>query len=434
MSLCPDICGWSALAGTPPAYPSLTTDQTADYAIIGTGFTGLSAARRLAEHFPDARIALIDGKKVAGGASARNSGFAVANESPGHAQLDTPTGLASYMTMNRIDHAGVDLLRKLVSAHDIDCQWENTGSIHAARDPAHFDKLRHHAESFAKLGVDARLIDGAELATRLGTPFYGLGVESRGGALLQPAMLAQGLARILPEGVSIFENSPVSGLFRGRDGWDLHCANATLRAKTVIVAVNAFFPRLGLKTNRVFPLALTASLTRPLSETEEQEIGRPDSWGILSPRSLGATMRLTRDRRLLIRNTAEFLPHGIAEADLPARRAIHMDGLRKRFPFLPDDAIDYTWSGNICISRNAKPVFEESEPGLFLCGGYNASGVSRGTILGQLIADLVADQPSDLLSDALALVKPTRLPPRPFLDVGVNLRLRMERRAARKEQ
>jgi glycine/D-amino acid oxidase-like deaminating enzyme len=145
-------------------------------------------------------------------------------------------------------------------------------------------------------------------------------------------------------------------------------------------------------------------------------------------------MRLTRDRRLLIRNTAEYLPHGIAEADLPARRAIHLDGLRKRFPFLPDDAIDYTWSGDICISRNAKPLFEESEPGLFLCGGYNASGVSRGTILGQLIADLVADQPSDLLSDALSLAKPTRLPPRPFLDLGVNLRLRMERRAARNER
>lgn len=430
---CADICGWTALAPEPQRFPVQKGTIRADYVIVGGGFTGMAAARRLAEEAPEARVVLVDAKRLAGGATARNSGFAVANESPGHAQLHTSSGLKTYRTLNRIDHAGVAELRRLVTDNQILCQWEDTGSIHAAHDPRNFDKLRSHARAFEELGIDARLIEGADLAKRLGTSFYKLGVESRGGALIQPAMLAQGLAVSLPRTVVCFENSPVEKLSRNGRDWDLHLADGTITAPRVIVAVNAFFPRLGLKRLRVFPLALTASLTRPLTEQEEAEIGQAQTWGVLSPRSLGATMRLTQDRRLLIRNTAEYRPSGIDAVLLNVRRKEHAAGLRKRFPFLEESAIEYSWSGTICISRNSKPVFEQSEPGLYLCGGYNASGVSRGTIMGKLIADLALGAQSDLLSDALNLIKPSLIPPRPFFDLGVRSRLWAERRAAQTE-
>jgi glycine/D-amino acid oxidase-like deaminating enzyme len=326
------------------------------------------------------------------------------------------------------------MLRQLVSDLRITAQWEDTPSIHAAHDPQHFDKLRAHAKAFQQLGVDARLLQADELSTRLGTSFYGLGVESKGGALVQPAMLAHGLASHLPKSVDVFEATKVHAIDRNTTGWSLSTDHGTLRATRVIVAVNALMPRLGLKRLHVFPLALTASLTRPLNQAEEDMIGHAQSWGVLSPRSLGATMRLTRDRRILIRNTAEYRPGGIKDAHLSRYRDIHLDGLRKRFPFLDAHAIDYTWSGSICISRNAKPVFEETAPGLFLCGGYNASGVSRGTIMGHLMADFVLGNPSDLLRDVQSLAPPSLLPPRPFLDLGVRSRIWAERRAAREER
>ncbi|WP_293576735.1 FAD-binding oxidoreductase [Phaeobacter sp.] len=429
-----DICGWTALAGHRADFAPLRGTQTADVAIIGGGFTGLAAARQLAALRPSARIALIDGKRIGEGASARNSGFAVANESPGHAQLHTDSGLASYRTMNRLDHAGVAELRQLTGQLGIDCQWEDTGSIHAAHDPANFDRLRHHAETFQRLRIDARLIEGKDLHSRLGTSFYSLGVESRGGALLQPAKLAQGLATTLPDQVTCYDNSPVRRIDRDGAGWLLELAGGTITAPQVIVAVNAFFPRLALKSLRLFPLALTASLTRPLTAEEEAQIGHAPSWGVLSPQSLGATMRLTQDRRILIRNTAEYRPSGIDSRRLDSRVQVHADGLAKRFPFLQRDAIAYSWSGSICISRNAKPVFEQSQPGLFLCGGYNASGVSRGSIMGKLIADYACGQDNPLLSDALSLIKPNLIPPRPFFDFGVKLRMAAERRAARPER
>lgn len=429
-----DCCGWSALAGEAQQISELRQLQIADVAIVGAGFTGLAAARRYAEFKPEARILLIDAKSIGQGASARNSGFAVANESPGHSRLHTTQGLASYQTMNRIDHAGVSELRRLIAEDNISCQWEDTGSIHAAHDPRNFDTLHRHVAAFQKLGVDARLLEADVLRDRLGTGFYKLGVESRGGALLQPAMLVKGLLENLPSNVECFENSPVQSIDRAQNGWTLTLPNGTVRAKQVIVAVNAFFPRLGYKSLRVFPLALTASLTRPLTNQEEAEINHAQSWGILSPRSLGATMRLTKDRRILIRNTGEYRQSGISPALLAKRRKIHAIGLNKRFKFLDESAIEYSWSGTICISRNSKPVFEETAPGLFLCGGYNASGVSRGTIMGRLASDLALGFSSSLLDDVLSLKKPNLIPPRPFFLPLAKVRLQIERSAALSER
>ena len=428
-----DICGWVALAGEYRAYSRLSGQQTTDWAIVGGGFTGLSAARRIAELDPNARIVLIEGKRLGQGASGRNSGFVVANESPGHSALSTASGRADYTALNALDHAGIDELKALVQRYNIDCQWENTGSIHAAASPQNFARLQHHAQTFADLGLDATVLDEAALSKRLGTSHYKLGVRSEGGALVQPAALAKGLADSLPGQVEIFENSPVLNIKKNGDRVTLTLEDGDVRASKVIIAVNAFMPRLGIYRDRVFPLALSASLTRQLSDDEEELISHAPSWGVLSPQSLGATMRLTKDRRILIRNTVEYRPSGIDTATLALRRKTHYQGLRKRFPWLANDAIDYTWSGNICISQNSKPVLANLSDAVFVAGCYNASGVSRGTIMGKLIVDLATKEPSGLLDKALSLRKPNWIPPRPFFDLGAQARMIFEKFKARNE-
>lgn len=429
-----DICGWVALAGDYTSHPTFKGKQTTDWAIIGGGFTGIAAARRIAELEPNARIILIDGKKVGQGATGRNSGFAVANESPGHAALSSASGRADYTALNALDHAGVAAIKQLVEVHQINCQWEDTGSIHAATSPKNFDKLRHHAQAFADMGINATLLDQAALQKRLGTTHYKLGVLSMGGALVQPAALAKGLSDSLPTQVEIYENSPVLKLEQDGDAAILTLKGGTLRANKVIVGVNAFMPRLGIRSDRVFPLALTASLTRPLTKSEENEIGHAASWGVLSPQSLGATMRLTKDRRILIRNTAEYRPSGIEPPRLAQSRNLHYQGLKKRFPWLATDAIEYTWSGNICVSANSKPVFSKLSGSIFAAGCYNASGVARGTIMGRLIADFAMNAPSALLDTANSLSEPSWIPPRPFFDMAAKARMAFERAKGKSER
>ena len=422
-----DTCGWAELTGQWKQYPELVNNQLADWVVIGAGFTGIAAARRITELEPDKRVLLIDGKQPGQGASARNSGFAVAYESPGHAQIHTKAGRDSYMARHTIDGAGVAEVERLVNEHQIACDWSRTGSIHAAADPKNFDAINKHHQSFTDMGIESTLLNQQQLKSRLGTDHYGLGVYCEGGALLQPASLVKGLLESLPKQVEIYAQSPVIGIEPGLDSTvTIKLLNGEIKAKKVIVGVNAFLPRLGLEQNRVFPLALTASLTRCLNDDEQQAMQGVEPWGVLSPQALGATLRFTADKRLLIRNTAEYLP-GIDARQLQIRKQLHRSGLQKRFPWLGSDAIESTWSGQICVSRNSRPVFGEIEKNVFASGCYNASGIAKGNIMGKLIAEHALGQPSELADLARSIATPAWIPPKWFFSPLAKIRLASDR-------
>lgn len=422
-----DTCGWTEIAGQWQRYPKLTNSQLADWVIIGAGFTGIAAARRIAELDPNKRVILIDGKQPGQGASARNSGFAVAYESPGHAQIHTKAGRDSYMARHTIDSAGVAEVERLVNEYQIACDWSRTGSIHAAADTKNFDAINKHHQSFTDMGIESALLNQQQLKARLGTDHYGLGVYCEGGALLQPASLVKGLLESLPKSIEIYSESPIIGIEPGQDSTvTIKLLNGEIKAKKVIVCVNAFLPRLGLEQNRVFPLALTASLTRCLNDNELKEMQGVEPWGVLSPQALGATLRFTADKRLLIRNTVEYLS-GIDAGQLQARQQLHQSGLKKRFPWLGVDAIESTWSGQICVSRNSRPVFSELVKNVFASGCYNASGIAKGNILGKLIAEYALGHTSELVDLARSLATPAWIPPKWLFSPLAKIRLASDR-------
>ncbi|MFT5665045.1 MAG: glycine/D-amino acid oxidase-like deaminating enzyme [Gammaproteobacteria bacterium] len=407
-----DSCGWIKLKGKWKQYPKFKNSQVADWVIIGAGFTGIAAARRIVELDPGKRVLLIDGKQPGQGASARNSGFVVAYESSGHAQIHTKAGREGYIARHTIDRAGVAEVEKQITDYQIDCDWSRTGSIHAAADPKNFESIRRHHQGFSDLGIESSLLDHPQLESRLGTSHYGLGVYCEGGALVQPAALVKGLLESLPEQVEVYAESPVLGIEPATGSKvRIKLAEAEVIADRVIVAVNAFLPRLGLQANRVFPLALTASLTRRLNPDEMLAMSGVEPWGILSPQPLGATLRYTADNRLLIRNTAEFLP-GIDPNQLQQRRNLHQAGLQKRFPWLGKDCIETSWSGQICVSRNSRPVFGELQKNVFASGCYNASGIAKGNIMGKLIAEYALGSSSELLDLTRSIATPAWIPPR----------------------
>jgi len=389
----------------------------------------------LSELVPGQRILLIDAKLPGQGASSRNSGFVVAHESPGHAQLHTPSGRQSYLARNAIDRAGVAELATLIRQYDIDCQWYETGSIHAASDPGNFEILRKHQHAFSDLGIASTLLNASELSQRLGTQHYQLGVHCEGGALVQPGQLIAGLLKNLPKQIEIYQQTPVIALKQGpNSGVTIELEHGEITANNVVMAVNAFLPELGMQQNRMFPLALTASLTRPLNAPEETQINHAAPWGVLAPKSLGATVRLTPDRRLLIRNTAEYAPAGIANNLLAARRSEHLQGLKRRFPWLPENAIEHSWSGQIAISANSRPVFGEIQKSIYSAGCYNASGVAKGTAMGKLIIDQALGKPSTLLDAANSIATPSWIPGPRWFTPFIKIRMAWERTQGKSER
>ncbi len=428
-------CGWIKQLPPRRAQPALSGKQHADWVVLGTGFTGLAAARQLALLHPQARIVVLEAERAGEGSSARNSGFLVDSTlNEGHYSA---AGLEIYRRKYQIKCAGVLAVRRLVDNLGINCDLEAKGKIHCTAVKSHEKKILNFSKLLAEMDLNHNILEGKELRQRLGSSYYRLGLWTEGGVMLQPAKLARGMLEKLPQQVELFENSPVINWSKlsNSEGYQLSTPEGQLSCGKLIVAVNGFMTNCGVKPNRSFSLTLTASMTRRLTSEEDEVIGRPESWGVLSAQSMGATVRLTKDRRILMRNTAEIWPEqNMSASDLELRKAKHLNGIKRRFPQLGDDIIESTWSGTICLSGNNANVFSELENGMFAAGCYNASGIGLGVLFGTEIANLASEKMTDEIRIIQTNSDPMLLPPQPFLRWGVGLRLLRDRYFARHEQ
>ncbi|MFJ7311761.1 NAD(P)/FAD-dependent oxidoreductase [Pseudomonas sp. NPDC098747] len=430
-----NVCGWIAQAGSSPERARLRGAQSADWLVIGAGITGLSAAHTLAEMHPQARIVVVDRQRAAQGASARNSGFVVAHEHPAHSELIGAPGFAGFEVDTMISRAASEEVRQRIARHAIDCDFRDSGYYFAVSDRAKLDHVDAKLATLHALGARAEFLQGAALAQKLGTRHYQAAIWcGHGNALLQPAKYVKGLLDALPGNITVYENTDITGIERLSQGrLRANTVDGSINAKQILVCLNAFIPRVGIADSATFPMELSASLTRPLSDQEFQAIGAVEPWGVLSTRPLGATVRLTPDRRVMIRNTAEYRTRDLSNSELALRRQHHVRGLQRRFPFLGEQDIQYTWTGHLSASRSGQAFFDRVEEGVFAVAGCNGSGVARGTLWGRLLAELASGVDSLLLQSVMQRAEPGWLPPRPFFDIGAMLRMRVEAVRARTE-
>ena len=168
--------------------------------------------------------------------------------------------------------------------------------------------------------------------------------------------------------------------------------------------------------------------------TEFDSIGKPKEWGVLPIKPMGATVRMTKDKRILIRNTAEVHnPFKMSKLDLEKRSINQKIGINKRFPQLPKDIIQSSWSGVVSRSRNSSQIFDKIDKNIFVAGCYNGSGIGVGTLFGEQIALKASGENSEEIKIIETRNDPTWLPPQPFLNIGVKARLLYERLRAKTE-
>ena len=408
--------GWAELLPARQPTPPLRGSHRVPWVVVGAGLTGLACSRRLGELHPDQEIMLLDARQVGQAASGRNSGFVVATSQ--FAGGVVPGQLDNYRRVNRINRRGLDLLSSLVADHAIDCQWRREGFYHTAADAAAMAEYHRFVHYLDTLEVDYQALDGDELRARLGTAIYRAGILIGDGALVQPAALVRGLADSLPGNVSLHEQSPVLGIDRAKPS-TLRLADAEVKADRLVLAMNYEVTRLGVLRSRLVGSTLAGSFTRVLTEAELASLGSLGEWGAISLHSGGATLRLTRDHRISIRNTAEY--HGsklLCDDELARRQPVHRAAFEKRFPQLAQVPFEFAWSGVEGISRNGTNFFGRQQDNIYFAGGYNGSGVSRGTAFGTAIADYASGEDSPTVSDCLACAPGAWLPPRPLLDIA----------------
>ncbi len=407
-------------------------DEGCEWLIIGAGYTGLSAARKLGQLYTNQQILLVDAQLAGEGASSRNSGYLV--DTTLNDGFTSNKELNNYKKKVDIYKLGIEAIKRFIKEYQVDCDWNECGKYFASSKEKDIKILENFSNTLSKLGFEHNLLSNKDLTKRLGTNFYNIGLYTKGGILLHPGKLVRAMIDTLPENVNLYENSMLLNWKKINDTVICNFESGTIKTKKIIFATNGFLKSLGIKSNYNFPITLTASMTRSLTDKEFESIGKPKEWGVLPVRPMGATIRMTKDKRILIRNTAEvYNPYYMSQLELNKRTLKQKIGIKKRFPQLPDDIIQSTWSGIVSRTRNSSQIFEKIDENIFVAGCYNGSGIGVGTLFGEQIAIKASNQSTHEIKTIEARNKATWLPPDPFLSLGVKTRLIYERFRAKSE-
>ena len=419
-------CGWIKDLNKRSKIETLKKNYTCDYLIVGAGFTGMSAARKLGQIYKNKKILLVDAQLAGEGASSRNSGYLV--DTTLNDGFTSNKEINTYKQKTNIYELGIQSVRNFIKEYQVDCEWNECGKYFASSRLEDEIKVNEFSKILSSLNFSNKILFNKDLKEKLGTSFYKVAIYTSGGILLHPGKLARAMVDTLPKNVILFENSPLISWKENRGKILCFFENNTIESNKILFCTNGFLSSLGVKSRYSFPITLTASMTRPLKEKEYISIGNPKEWGVLPIRPMGATIRMTKNKRILIRNTAELRnPNYMSKKDLNKRVKIHQKGLGKRFPTLPSNLIESSWSGIVCRSGNSSQIFEKINNNIFVAGCYNGSGIGVGTLFGEQIALMASNQDSSEISIIEKRKKPNWLPHQPFLNIGIYSRLFYER-------
>lgn len=415
-----DRCGWNALLPKRMPRPSAQGEHRVKYAIIGGGYTGLAAARRLHALDPNAEIAVLEATEIGEGSSARNSGFASQHD----LKLDlSGAQLVHADTLNACLREGFDALTDAMEQGGFTCEMQHTGRITAAATPLGVEKVEGMASRAKALGVQHRLLDRAAIRRATGMDYYQCGIAIDEGHLLQPAALIRGLADTLPSAIALYENSPVRRFEAGPPAL-IETDQARFRADHVIFATNAAIKNFGYWRDRLVTIFTFAGLTEELDSQDAAYLGDP-AWGVLPSHRLGTTLRRAGANRLLVRSLYAY------EKPLDPQH-VH-DALtscfHRRYPMLSHRKLEHVWSGTTALTMNGAPRWGKVAEGVYGAAGCNGSGIVKGTLLGQRLANLiVTGQPQVDVENVYG--QANWIAPEPFRTIGFHAISAMERRKA----
>ena len=424
-------CGWNALLPSRDARSATGIQASYDVVVVGAGYTGLAAARRLAELNPAADILLVEATEIGEGASARNSGFILTvpffTSHSGHSGHATATETA--LDQIRIYAAGLAWLKGIVDAGSIHCDWDDVGKYHAASTDLGAAGIRSLTEHYRECGIPCSEIDPEDFAQRIGSSYYKHAVHSGNNVYVQPAALVRGLADTLPPNVKLVERTPVLSL-SGRGPFEVELPGKLVRAEKVVIANNGFARKLGFFKDRLFNVFTYAALTPELDDYQLARHGTDRDWGVTPAARAGTTLRRPIGRRFMVRSLHSY------EAEEPSSsvEAKLEDCYRRRYPSLRSHRFEYVWGGVVGLSKNAASCFGRVAGNLYASVGCNGAGIMKGTAYGKLLAEQVMGLQSQDYLDVQRMNAPSWLPPDPIRRWGVAMTIRRMRKQAGAER
>jgi glycine/D-amino acid oxidase-like deaminating enzyme len=364
------------------------SDGRADVAIIGGGFTGLSAALALAKR--GASVVLLEAGRVVGEASGRNGGQCNNGTAHDYGALSARFGKDVAKAYYRAHVDAVDLVERLVAEEAIDCAFNRCGRVKLAAKPQHYEKLvRAHDLLASEVDDNVRLVPPERIREEVGSDaFHGALIQTTS-AQLHPARFGVGLAEAAARGgAQIHEHAQVTGLDRLTKGWKLTTPKGSVTADQVLVATGgapAAAP-FGFFRRRIVSVGSFIIATEPL---DDAMIGQllPNRRNYVTSKNIGNYFRLTADNRLIFGGRARFAISD-PRSDLKSGHILEQT-MGQIFPALKGVGIDHVWGGMVDLTADRLPRAGEQD-GLFYSMGYSGHGVQMATYMGQQMARVMA--------------------------------------------
>jgi glycine/D-amino acid oxidase-like deaminating enzyme len=396
---------WLTTVEMPPIEPGPFPEKV-DVAILGAGFTGLSAARALSKR--GARVAVLEAQTLGWGASSRNGGMVLTGLKLGAADLISRYGKEPAQRMFAASLEAISTVEKIVQEEKIDCNFSRCGHLEVANKPGHFESFQSSSETMAReFGHHVRIVPPNELASEIGSKLYFGGLFDALSAGLNPAQYVAGLGEAaIRAGAEIHEQTCVNSIEPsangGNKGWSVSTSRGKLWARDVLVATSGYTsPVTPALRRRIIPIGSYIIVTEILPEALAAEVS-PRNRMIYNSLYFTHYYRLTPDSRMLFGGRAAFFPEN--ENTIRESREILRRDMTKIFPQLREAKIEYVWGGTLDFAFDMMPHVGKID-GLYYSVGYAGHGVAMATLLGQKMGEHIASGAPTALENPFAEIK-----------------------------
>ena len=375
---------WQDTVEMPSGYDKSRLPEKVDVAIIGGGYTGLSAALTLAKR--GASVAVLEAKTIGWGASSRNGGMVLTG-----LKIPMQTAIKRYghdmaRRLFQCSLDSIDTVEQFCQEEGINCGFARTGHLLTANKPKHYDLLAEEAEFMAEeFNHAVRLVPRGEQHTEIGTDLYFGALVDEVSAGVNPAQYVSGLARAAERaGASLHARARVHRLGRKGKRFVLETERGSLRAENVFVATNGYTDSAISELRRkIMPIGSFIIATEPLSAELAHELS-PHNRMIFDFKHYLNYFRLSDDRRMVFGGRAAFFPENERtvrqSADILRREMIAV------YPQLRDADVEYAWGGTLGFAFDLMAHVGEMD-GMYYALGYAGHGVAMGTYLGKTVAE-----------------------------------------------
>jgi glycine/D-amino acid oxidase-like deaminating enzyme len=382
---------WMSTVEMPKPDPDQALPERVDVAVVGSGFTGLSAARTLARR--GAKVVVLEAETIGWGASSRNGGMVLTGLKLGANKLISMYGHELTQRMYAASLASIDCVEQMISEENIACDFSRCGHLEVACKQKHFDDYGRQAEVIAReFHHQVRIVPKSELASEIGSYRYYGGMVDDVSAGLNPARYVAGLAWAADRaGVEIFENARVEQISReprdGDPGWEVKTSKGSLWVHDVFVGTSGYTGRATpALQKKIVPIGSYIITTAVLPETLAHELS-PRNRMIFDSKNYLYYYRLTPDRRMLFGGRAAFFPE--TRESIRKSAEILRLGMIDVYPQLRDTKVDYVWGGTLDFAFDIMPHAGQMD-GIYYAVGYAGHGVAMATYQGQKIAEMMA--------------------------------------------